>query len=125
MRHPLTGGSVAVAYPALALNEPVADKFDAARDVLNDGLVVGFGMAQISQGYVFALFVDPAYENNGIGGALLSWMEQGLVQHGVGQAWLVTDADPAFRAHGFYERRGWERRGLLEDGQRQYSKKLL
>lgn len=87
--------------------------------------VVGFGMAQISQAYIFALFVDPAYENRGVGRALLSWLEQGLLAHGVKQAWLVTEADISFRAHGFYERLGWEPRELMDDGQRKFIKKLL
>lgn len=87
--------------------------------------VVGFGMAQIPQAYIFALFVEPAYENRGIGGALLSCLEQGLLSHGVKQAWLATEANPSFRAHGFYERLGWEPRELMDDGQRKYTKNLL
>ena len=86
--------------------------------------VVGFGMAQISQAYIFALFVEPVYENRGIGSALLSWLEQGLLAHGIKQAWLATEADASFRAHGFYERLGWEPRELMDDGQRKYTKKL-
>lgn len=92
--------------------------------LIKEDVPVGFGMAQISEGYIFALFVEAGYEGLGLGRALLTRMEQGLARHGVKQAWLVTGAEPTFRAHGIYRHMGWEMAELMEDGQRKFTKQL-
>lgn len=89
-----------------------------------DDRPVGFAMAQISDGYVFALFVKPGYEGQGIGKALMKTVEAGLHSAGVAEAWLATGADPRLRAVGFYRHLGWRESGFLDDGQLIF-KKLL
>ena len=87
-------------------------------------LATGFSMAQISQGYVFGLFVLPGCEGQGFGGALLDAVETALRDRGICELWLTTGADPATRANGFYVRRGWRADGLAPDGQLRYKKWL-
>lgn len=87
-----------------------------------DGRPVGFTMAQISDGYVFACFVRPDFENRGIGRALMAAAETGLRQAGVDRAWLSTGSDPHLRAVGFYRRLGWQEDGFLDDGQIRFAK---
>lgn len=88
------------------------------------GRPVGFTMAQISEGYVFAAFVRPEYEGRGIGKRLMNAAEDGLRNAGVIDVWLTTGADLALRANGFYRHLGWREAGLLEDGQIIYRKNL-
>ena len=89
-----------------------------------DGTVVAFGMAQLSSGYVFAVFVRPEFEGRGFGTAVLGWLESALRAGGASQAWLSTGGDTSMRAHGFYRARGWTASGLLSDGQMRYEKAL-
>lgn len=85
---------------------------------------VGFTMAQISEGYVFAAFVRPEFEGQGIGKALMDAAEQGLRGAGVKEVWLATGADPELRAVGFYRHLGWSASGHLDDGQIVFRKVL-
>lgn len=78
---------------------------------------VGFAMAQISEAYVFACFVRPEFEGQGAGRRLLEAVETKLAEAGVKQAWLSTDANPAYRARGFYRRLGWREAGQADDGE--------
>lgn len=89
-----------------------------------DGQSIGFTMAQISEGYVFACFVRPEFEGHGIGGALMAALEAGLRSAGVKRAWLSTGSEQAFRAIGFYRHLGWTDAGYLEDGQIRFTKVL-
>lgn len=90
-----------------------------------DNIPVGFTMAEISEGYVFACFVRPAYERKGVGRALMEKTEAELRHLGVTQAWLSTGSDENLRAIGFYSRLGWKRTGFLEDGQIRFEKNLI
>jgi ribosomal protein S18 acetylase RimI-like enzyme len=81
------------------------------------GRPVGFCMVQLSEGYVFALFVRPEAEGRGIGRALMERAEAGLRRAGVTEAWLTTGGDPALRALGFYRHLGWRYGGRFDDGQ--------
>jgi GNAT superfamily N-acetyltransferase len=92
--------------------------------VEEDGRGVGFSMAQISAGYVFACFVRPSHEGRGIGRALMNAAEDGLRRAGVTQAWLSTGAEPGLRAAGFYRHLGWREHGHLDDGQLRFVKSL-
>lgn len=88
------------------------------------GEIVAFAMAQISEGYVFALFVRPEYEGNGLGSALMREVESGFKEHGVTEAWLCTGSEEGIRAPGFYRRLGWIESGIMEDGQLRFYTRL-
>lgn len=91
---------------------------------VQDKIIVGFAMAQISEGYVFALFVSPEHEGQGIGRALMQVIETDLAKNGVKDAWLATGAEEGFRAPGFYRHLGWKDAGLMEDGHIKFCKSL-
>lgn len=83
----------------------------------SQGEAVGFTMAKISDGYVFACFIRPTFEKQGIGRALMQETENELSRRGVTRAWLSTGPGEDLRAVGFYTKLGWRRNGFLEDGQ--------
>ena len=88
------------------------------------GQAVGFTMAQISEGYIFACFVRPGFEGRGFGRALLQAAESGLRRAGVTRAWLSTGGEEDLRAAGFYRHLGWKDDGYLDDGQIRFVKNL-
>lgn len=90
-----------------------------------EGLPVGFTMAQISEGYVFAAFVRPEFEGQGIGKLLMNAAEEGLRRAGVREARLSTGGEPGLRAIGFYRHLGWREAGFLDDGQIVFKKVLI
>lgn len=71
--------------------------------------VVGFAVGRADDGNVWALFVDPAHEGRGIGGALHDVLVDWMFAQGLERLWLTTD--PATRAALFYARRGWREAG--------------
>lgn len=66
----------------------------------------GFAMVDLQEGELFALFVRPALEGNGLGTLLLQQAEQALFEHHA-VIHLTTDGDPAMRANALYRRAGW------------------
>ena len=89
------------------------------------GRALGFSMVDAAQGTVFAVFVLPGQEGRGIGRALLILAEDWLAAQGWRQAWLLTGADPALRAPGFYRRMGWRARGQAPRGERRFVRDLI
>lgn len=69
---------------------------------------VAFAMANAQEATVFALFVLPAYEKQGLGRRLMHEAEQWLLAQGCAEVWLETDANPDVRAYGFYGHLGWQ-----------------
>ncbi len=69
------------------------------------GRVVGFSAADTRDGSIWALFIDPTAERQGVGTALLAHALDHLRQSGFERAALSTDARSY--AAGFYQRRGW------------------
>ncbi|MBL8259375.1 MAG: GNAT family N-acetyltransferase [Candidatus Competibacteraceae bacterium] len=93
--------------------------------VATDGdRIIGFSMTDLSEGYVFALFVRPEYESQGIGRGLMELTEAAARAWGVSTLWLSTGDDRALRAYGFYRHLGWRADGVLEDGQIVFRKRL-
>lgn len=68
------------------------------------GEVVGFAMVDLETACLFAAFVLPEHEGQGIGRRLVQACEAVLFERHV-QAWLETAQ--ASRAAGFYRRLGW------------------
>ena len=69
--------------------------------------VVGFCMADRSEGELLVIALLPEYEGRGIGGQLMRRAEDWLSLSGCTRAWLTTDLDQTLRAYGFYRHRGW------------------
>lgn len=91
---------------------------------VEDARAVGFTMAQISEGWVFACFVRPAFEGRGVGRVLMNAAEAGLRSAGVKRVWLSTGPGEHLRAMGFYRHLGWRHDGYLGDGQLRFTKEL-
>ena len=74
----------------------------------DNGQVCGFAMGDAHNGEVTVMAMLPAYEGKGIGGKLLTSVEQWLASEGCDRIWLTTDTNTQLRAYGFYLRQGWE-----------------
>lgn len=79
-----------------------------------NGQAVGFSMADLRDGSIFALFVRPEFERRGYGGALLAAAVRWLLSRNFKQLWLAVGRDT--RAHRFYLKRGWVETGVIENG---------
>ena len=77
-----------------------------------DGAVVAFCYADTNDGSIWALFVDPDNEGQGLGKILLGMAVQWIFELGHALAWLETTAHT--RADLFYCMQGWERRLVSE-----------
>lgn len=89
-----------------------------------DDQIVAFAMVDAEEATVFALFVRPEHEGQGLGRALIETAERWLVEQGIGEIWLLTDRDLAVRANGFYRHLGWQDEGVQDDGQARFVKVL-
>jgi len=88
------------------------------------GAGAGFAMADARDGNLFALFVRPGQEGQGLGRALLRQAEAWLAGRGWRQAWLLTGADPSLRAQGFYRAQGWRVAGRAPRGEQRFVRDL-
>ena len=80
------------------------------------GRVLGFAMGERSSGEVVVVAVHPDCERRGIGGAVLSRVQDWLFAVGHHRLWLRANPDPALRASGFYRRFGWVDSGRMLAG---------
>lgn len=84
-----------------------------------DGRVAGFAVADASRANVWALFVDPDAEGQGIGRRLHdAMMEWFFGAAGAERVWLSTD--PGTRAERFYRTAGWRFAGVEPNGEARY-----
>jgi GNAT superfamily N-acetyltransferase len=79
------------------------------------GTVQGFSAADLADGSIWALFVDPDHEGRGIGRALLARACASLREAGHTAATLSTG--PGTRAERFYRAAGWRAAGRKPDGE--------
>lgn len=86
-----------------------------------DGDIKGLAAGHPETGVVWALFVDPAYEGQGIGQALFARVCQSLKDKGIRDATLYTE--PGTRAERFYHADGWVR-GAVSRGEVRFTKCL-
>ena len=73
-----------------------------------DGEVGGFAMGDSEKAELAVIAMLPIHEGKGIGGQLLTRVEDWLESEGCNNIWLTTDTDPNLRAYGFYLKHGWE-----------------
>jgi GNAT superfamily N-acetyltransferase len=84
-----------------------------------DGRIAGFGSANKAESFIWALFVDPAFEGRGIGKQLLTMMTGYLFALGHQTITLSTGA--ATRADAFYAAQGWQRSVAADAADVQYA----
>ena len=80
-----------------------------------DGRIGGFGVADQLTRNIWALFVAPGFEGNGIGRSLLAAMVTWLHEQSSAPIWLTTE--PRSRAERFYRAAGWRDAGTTETGE--------
>ena len=80
-----------------------------------DRVAVGFSIASSKDNSIWALFVRPEFEGKGVGKALLASATTWLFANGATEVTLTTGAGTS--ADRFYERQGWRRGELDEDGE--------
>ena len=81
----------------------------------DQGLVVGFAIADLQENNIWALFVNPRHECRGIGRRLHDLMLQWYFEQGKEYVWLSTS--PNTRAANFYKKMGWTEAGPYGDNE--------
>ena len=100
--------------------------FDHYKDILEEkgcgwvcenesGEIIGFSMVDLALNNIWALFILPNYQGQGIGRHLHQLMLDWSFMHGAAKLWLTTDAGT--RAENFYLKSGWQRKGLEPNGE--------
>ena len=87
-----------------------------------EGEIVAFAIADRASQSIFALFVLPDCEDQGLGSGLLDLALRWLAENGAAAVWLTTGQDT--KAAAFYERRGWVRTGRGQHGDARYEFEL-
>jgi len=72
--------------------------------------VIGFSIVDMDKNNVWALFVDPSYENQGVGKELMNILLKWYFEQTDDTIWLGTGPDT--RAEKFYKKQGWIQNGL-------------
>jgi GNAT superfamily N-acetyltransferase len=81
----------------------------------NDGIIIGFAIADLKEENIWALFVHPDHEQMGIGKALHEIMLNWYFKQQNERVWLSTGANT--RAEKFYRLQGWKETGLYGKGE--------
>ena len=80
-----------------------------------DGQIIGFAIGDLEKKNVWALFVQPGYEEKGIGRELLILLLDWYYSNTNETIWLSTAPDT--RAASFYRSFGWKEAGVLSNGE--------
>ncbi len=80
-----------------------------------DGRIVGFSIVDMKDNNIWALFLDPAFEKQGIGRQLHDVMINWYFTQTHETVWLGTA--PNTRAEQFYRRAGWKQIGTHGNGE--------
>ena len=75
-----------------------------------EGKIVGFSIVDLQENNIWALFMLPEFEGQGIGKQLHRIMLDWYFQQTKEPIWLGTD--PGTRAERFYRRQGWRETGI-------------
>jgi ribosomal protein S18 acetylase RimI-like enzyme len=76
----------------------------------NDRIITGFGIVDMKEKSIWALFVHPEFENRGIGRKLHDTMLKWYFAQTNEKIWLSTSPDT--RAEIFYRKSGWTENGV-------------
>ncbi|HMT07747.1 MAG TPA: GNAT family N-acetyltransferase [Pyrinomonadaceae bacterium] len=87
-----------------------------------DGVAAGFSIASSKNNSIWALFVRPEFESQGIGKALLNQAVAWLFTNGATEITLSTGAGTS--ADEFYQRQGWHRGETDDDGEVRFTRTL-
>ena len=85
-----------------------------------DGAIAGFAIIDMGERSVWALFVDPAAEGQGIGRSLHDQMISWARDEGLHRLSLTTAADS--RAANFYRASGWSQTGTTSNGDLRFAR---
>jgi GNAT superfamily N-acetyltransferase len=88
----------------------------------NEDHVIGFAIADLVDNNIWALFVHPDFEKNGIGKKLHDEMLDWFFKQGKENAWLGTS--PNTRAEKFYRKAGWRETGVHGKGEIKFEMSL-
>jgi GNAT superfamily N-acetyltransferase len=77
--------------------------------------IVGFSIVDLKQNNIWALFLRPEFENQGIGKLLHDIMLDWYFQQTMENVWLGTSANT--RAETFYRKAGWKEIGVHGKGE--------
>ena len=80
-----------------------------------EGEIIGFAIGNKETAEMWVIAVLKEFEGKGIGGTLLTMIEDWLASEGIKESWLTTYPTEGTRAIGFYHHQGWER-WKLQDG---------
>ncbi len=86
------------------------------------GDCLGFAAADLADGSIWALFIAPQAEGQGIGQRLMAQMIADLRRAGWQQARLSTQRES--RAAAFYQRNGWTAASVTEEGDQVFTHPL-
>lgn len=75
-----------------------------------EGKIVGFAIVDLLENNIWALFLDPEFENRGIGRKLHDKMLNWYFEQTNEKVWLGTS--PKTRAEKFYRESGWKEIGM-------------
>jgi GNAT superfamily N-acetyltransferase len=84
----------------------------------NDGTIIGFAIADLIDNNIWALFVHPDFEKNGVGKILHDTMLNWYFNQQKEDVWLSTG--PNTRAEKFYALQGWREVGLYGKGETKF-----
>lgn len=104
--------------PALVTDQDVHDYITARGKgwvALVEGTIVGFAIVDLQDHNVWALFLDPQYEAQGIGRQLHDTMLDWYFAQTDATIWLGTA--PGTRAERFYRKAGWQEVGVHGKGE--------
>lgn len=86
---------------------------------IHNNAVCGYVISSKKESTIWALFVEQAYQRQGIGKALLKTATQWLNQNGIHKIYLSTAINS--QAEQFYQHLGWHRGMPLDTGQVTYT----
>jgi GNAT superfamily N-acetyltransferase len=80
-----------------------------------DNSITGFAIADLKENNIWALFIQPEFEGNGIGKRLHDEMLNWYFNQNKNDVWLSTT--PGTRAEKFYRKAGWRENGMYGKGE--------